>query len=196
MNGTPSCTNSDMLQGQLRNAWGFDSFVVSDCGAIGFAQTAHHYVKVRGHHSIASGLPLLTHSARGWADAARSRSSRRACRHRCELWQWVQRAQRVVGGGTSRGGATAFAHHRHRCHHVRSPVLAASLPRVCSRSRTFCVRSTGLSPLGSCLASLTRQVRTDGNTSVRIVSCPQQPTAASYIGRVQAWSRTRRFPSR
>ena len=34
VNGVPSCANSEFLNGVLRDQYGFDGMVVSDCGAI------------------------------------------------------------------------------------------------------------------------------------------------------------------
>ena len=34
VNGVPSCANSEFLTGLLRERWGFDGLVVSDCQAI------------------------------------------------------------------------------------------------------------------------------------------------------------------
>jgi beta-glucosidase len=45
VNGLPACANTDLLQKDLRQAWGFQGYVVSDCGAIRdiYNETAHHY---------------------------------------------------------------------------------------------------------------------------------------------------------
>jgi beta-glucosidase len=42
--GVPDCANSFLLTHLLRKQWGFDGYVVSDCGAIGDIWTQHHYV--------------------------------------------------------------------------------------------------------------------------------------------------------
>ena len=34
INGVPSCGNSFLLNHMLREEWGFDGFVISDCGAL------------------------------------------------------------------------------------------------------------------------------------------------------------------
>jgi len=41
----PACANTDLLQKELRGAWGFQGYVVSDCGAIQdiYKDTAHNY---------------------------------------------------------------------------------------------------------------------------------------------------------
>src|ERR1035441_9006190 len=33
VNGVPACASTDLLQKTLREAWGFQGYVVSDCGA-------------------------------------------------------------------------------------------------------------------------------------------------------------------
>lgn len=35
VNGIPMCANPNLLQDTLRNSWGFDGYVTSDCGAVG-----------------------------------------------------------------------------------------------------------------------------------------------------------------
>ena len=45
VNGEPACVNSFLLQDQLRRAWKFDGYVVSDCDAIDDIFTGHHYTK-------------------------------------------------------------------------------------------------------------------------------------------------------
>jgi beta-glucosidase len=44
LNGVPDCANSFLLTDLLRTQWGFDGYVVSDCGAIGDIWREHHYV--------------------------------------------------------------------------------------------------------------------------------------------------------
>jgi beta-glucosidase len=45
VDGVPACANTDLLQTDLRQAWGFQGYVVSDCGAIRdiYNSTAHNY---------------------------------------------------------------------------------------------------------------------------------------------------------
>lgn len=43
INGIPACANDYSLQHLLRDTWGFKGYVVSDCGAIGFVYTGHHF---------------------------------------------------------------------------------------------------------------------------------------------------------
>jgi beta-glucosidase len=45
INGEPACANSFLLEDSLRKSWGFDGYVVSDCGAITDIYTGHKYVK-------------------------------------------------------------------------------------------------------------------------------------------------------
>ncbi|MGB7190648.1 MAG: glycoside hydrolase family 3 C-terminal domain-containing protein [Acidobacteriaceae bacterium] len=41
--GQPACANQFLLQKELRGAWGFQGYVVSDCGAVTDIFTGHHY---------------------------------------------------------------------------------------------------------------------------------------------------------
>ena len=43
INGEPACANSFLLQDQLRGAWKFNGYVVSDCGAIIDIFQGHHF---------------------------------------------------------------------------------------------------------------------------------------------------------
>lgn len=44
-NGEPCCANTHLLGDVLRGDWGFDGYVVSDCGAIEDIYQRHHFVK-------------------------------------------------------------------------------------------------------------------------------------------------------
>ena len=43
LNGQPACANTDLLQQHLRNDWGFQGYVVSDCGAVNDVYVGHHF---------------------------------------------------------------------------------------------------------------------------------------------------------
>src|SRR5579883_1803847 len=43
INGQPACANSFLLQHTLRGAWGFQGYVVSDCGAVEDILNGHHF---------------------------------------------------------------------------------------------------------------------------------------------------------
>ena len=45
INGEPACANQFLLQDQLRDKWGFQGYVVSDCDAVTNVSRDHHYVK-------------------------------------------------------------------------------------------------------------------------------------------------------
>ena len=45
INGVPSSANQWLLTDLLRNRWGFQGYVVSDCGAVSHVVDAYHYVK-------------------------------------------------------------------------------------------------------------------------------------------------------
>ena len=44
VNGQPACANTALLQDHLRQAWGFEGYVVTDCGALSDIYRGHHYV--------------------------------------------------------------------------------------------------------------------------------------------------------
>ena len=46
INGVPSTCNPWLLTKVLRDDWGFDGYVVSDCGAVNLIRSGHHYVKL------------------------------------------------------------------------------------------------------------------------------------------------------
>ena len=56
VDGVPACASADLLQKRLKQDWGFDGFVVSDCGAIRdiYAATAHHFLPTAGEASAAA----------------------------------------------------------------------------------------------------------------------------------------------
>jgi beta-glucosidase len=45
INGQPACANEVLLQEHLRHDWGFQGYVVSDCGAMTDIFAGHHYAK-------------------------------------------------------------------------------------------------------------------------------------------------------
>jgi beta-glucosidase len=56
INGQPGCANEFQLVDQLRNKWGFQGYVVSDCGAVIDIFSGHHF---RPTQAQASGVSLL-----------------------------------------------------------------------------------------------------------------------------------------
>jgi len=56
INGQPACANEFLLQDQLRGKWGFQGYVVSDCGAVRDIFSGHHY---RPTQPQASAISLL-----------------------------------------------------------------------------------------------------------------------------------------
>jgi beta-glucosidase len=51
VNGIPACANAFLLQSTLRDAWHFDGYVVSDCGAISDLWDNHHFAADSIHGS-------------------------------------------------------------------------------------------------------------------------------------------------
>jgi beta-glucosidase len=54
INGQPACANEFLLQDQLRGKWGFQGYVVSDCGAVRDIFDHHHYEPTQAQASAIS----------------------------------------------------------------------------------------------------------------------------------------------
>ena len=54
INGQPACANEFLLQDQLRNKWGFQGYVVSDCGAVVDIFSGHHFKPTQSQASAIS----------------------------------------------------------------------------------------------------------------------------------------------
>ncbi len=54
VNGTPGCASTDLLQKRLRDEWGFDGYVVSDCGAVSDVLRGHKYASTLGGAAVAT----------------------------------------------------------------------------------------------------------------------------------------------
>ena len=54
INGEPACANQFTLIDQLRGKWGFNGYVVSDCGAVRDIFTGHHYRPTQAQSSAIS----------------------------------------------------------------------------------------------------------------------------------------------
>ena len=54
VDGVPGCASTDLLQKRLRDQWGFQGYVVSDCGAVGDIFRSHKYVATQGAASVAA----------------------------------------------------------------------------------------------------------------------------------------------
>ncbi len=54
VNGEPACANTFLLQDQLRGAWKFNGYVVSDCDAIVDIYEGHHFTKSPAEAAAAS----------------------------------------------------------------------------------------------------------------------------------------------
>jgi beta-glucosidase len=54
VNGQPACANSFLLKDQLRGAWSFNGYVVSDCDAIADIFHGHHFTKSLAEAGAAS----------------------------------------------------------------------------------------------------------------------------------------------
>jgi beta-glucosidase len=54
VNGQPACANTFLLRDQLRGAWKFNGYVVSDCGAIDDIFERHHFTKTMAEAGAAA----------------------------------------------------------------------------------------------------------------------------------------------
>jgi beta-glucosidase len=54
VNGTPGCASADLLQKRLRGEWGFQGYVVSDCGAVNDIFQNHKYTPTLGGAAVAA----------------------------------------------------------------------------------------------------------------------------------------------
>ena len=54
VNGQPACANTFLLQDELRGAWKFQGYVVSDCDAVVDIYQGHHFVKSQAEAAAAS----------------------------------------------------------------------------------------------------------------------------------------------
>jgi beta-glucosidase len=54
VNGTPGCASADLLQKRLREDWGFQGYVVSDCGAVTDIHRHHEYTPTAGGAAVAA----------------------------------------------------------------------------------------------------------------------------------------------
>jgi beta-glucosidase len=54
VDGVPGCANTDLLEKRLRGEWGFNGYVVSDCGAVEDIFRSHKYVHSTGDAAAAA----------------------------------------------------------------------------------------------------------------------------------------------
>ena len=52
--GAPGCASTDLLQKRLREQWGFQGYVVSDCGAVNDIYANHQYTSTLGAAAVAA----------------------------------------------------------------------------------------------------------------------------------------------
>ena len=69
INGEPACANQFLLQDQLRGKWGFQGYVVSDCGAVTDIFTGHHYRPTQAESSAISVIRGMDNECSGNAKA-------------------------------------------------------------------------------------------------------------------------------
>jgi len=72
LNGEPACENSTLLGEHLRKDWGFQGYVVSDCGAVADVYKGHHFAPTREAAAAAvfkAGMDLICGDSRNNMDA-------------------------------------------------------------------------------------------------------------------------------
>jgi beta-glucosidase len=69
INGEPACANQYLLQDQLRGKWGFQGYVVSDCGAVRDIFTGHQYRPTQAESSAISVIRGMDNECSGNATA-------------------------------------------------------------------------------------------------------------------------------
>jgi len=67
IDGAPACASVPLLTDYLRADWGFDGYVVSDCGAVGDVTTGHHYAEDFPHAAAVS-VKAGTDLECGWGE--------------------------------------------------------------------------------------------------------------------------------
>ena len=61
VDGVPACVNSELMRGVLRDNWGFDGGLVSDCGALADVMKTHKYAKngtITVAETLAAGMDM------------------------------------------------------------------------------------------------------------------------------------------
>jgi beta-glucosidase len=108
LNGTPACASSSLLNDRARGDWGFKGMIVSDCDAVGYIATFHHYrldAKGAAAAALKAGTDLdcgPTYDAlpaavrEGWCRKARWINRCGGCSPRARRWG-------SVSGSTARG---------------------------------------------------------------------------------------------
>ena len=54
IDGEPACANTYLLQKTLRDDWGFQGYVTSDCGAVADIASGHHFTPDIEHAAVAA----------------------------------------------------------------------------------------------------------------------------------------------
>jgi beta-glucosidase len=54
IDGAPACANTYLIEKTLREAWRFQGYVTSDCGAVGDITAGHHFTPDNEHGSVAA----------------------------------------------------------------------------------------------------------------------------------------------
>ena len=79
VDGVPACVNTMLLQDHLKETWGFDGYIVSDCGAVSDVKTGHEYAPDLMHAAAAT-LEAGTDLECGWGPNAPYATLTRAVR--------------------------------------------------------------------------------------------------------------------
>ena len=69
IDGAPACASTMLLREHLRDAWKFDGYVVSDCGAVADVNNGHKYAADMPH-AAAAGVKAGTDLECGYREGA------------------------------------------------------------------------------------------------------------------------------
>ena len=112
INGQPACANEFLLQDQLRGKWGFQGYVVSDCGAVLDIFNGHHFKPTQAEASAISLQRGMDNECIDFYRQGEGRPRLHAL-HR-------SREAGLPEGERHRHGADAALHGAHQAGHVRS----------------------------------------------------------------------------
>jgi beta-glucosidase len=180
INGVPAVMDQRLLTGTLRGQWGFDGFVVGDCGAIGDVAFGHHVTENEVHAAAAAlhaGSDLdCGHSFGRLIEAVAARLVTEAEVDRAVTRLLVVRARLGLldlGAGASAAAAAEAADA------LREPIPAAhgALAREAAQKSLVLLANDGTLPLGAGVRRLAVVGPTADDVDVLLGNYHGQPAA-------------------